>query len=63
MEREKLIEAAKMLKKHCDDTRDCHNCVFYQKIYDVMECSLSVDVFHEKDFPRDWILPEVQDDE
>ena len=64
MEREKLIEAARMIKKNCEspEYKDCGrkkvDCPFQSetRLLDSFVCKLSFDVF-------DWILPEVQDND
>lgn len=58
MEREKLIEAAKLLKEYCDSHGDCNRCPFICKTSDGFEeCSIS------EFSPDAWDLPEEQDDE
>ena len=57
MEREKLIEAAKMLKEHCkkrDEFCLCNACIFYDA--EACECRIY-------NFPDRWDLSEVQDDD
>ena len=64
MEREKLIEAARLIKTNCENPKfkncGCEkvDCPFQMptRLTDNFVCNLSFDV-------PDWDLPEVQDDE
>ncbi len=57
MEREKLIEAAKLLKEYCS-LNNCDNCPFWNRERVEEDCEIAFG-----QVPSFWCVPEVQDDE
>lgn len=58
MERETLIEAAKVLKDNCEQRNGkCEGCPFLDG-WDYCELTQDMNYFN----PSDWDLPEVQND-
>lgn len=54
---EKLIEAAKLIKEHCDSTKTGNPCIF--SVYETCEGPYKCRIGFEKYFPTDWVIPKI----